>query len=520
MTESKFISDLQMRWRAGYGAVVIPTQEQLACYALIQRAVVTLKPTEKDPDVPALERWSVASGSFQMEADGGLKQLVSSSDVVDHFKVMMDQHTGKARRCFILAGIPDLDDPVTERNFLELIWWARSSGHLLCLVQPSAELPATLKSEVAVIEHPLPSRDELKAIVKEITSDRFTPGEVHIDNLSGLTSIAAQNAVAMALCKASDTGETELDAVLLRTLKEGEISKRSYLQVISPKITMDDLCGHDLLKTWVSKRRRIFSEAARDAGLPTPKGMALVGPPGTGKTRMAEAMAGTCGMSLVLLDMGAVKSSYVGESEANLADALKVAEACSPCILLIDEVERSISTGDRDGGVSEALLGKLLTWAATKTASVFLFLTSNYPQRLPPALIRKGRLDEIFFLDLPSVEERKEIWAHYLNKAGVTACGAANLESLAGRSEGWSGAEIEACVNECRVRSFNDNEKITEDMVREEIQDLRPLSQTMSKDVEEMRAWGASNAKPTVRSNPVVNKEPMINVPSGRKVSA
>ncbi len=507
--QTNFEREVRLRARAGYGAILVPTREQQAACAAIFRSV----------DGKNVIVWSVGEGARRMTADHEFMQAEGSKDPQEFLEGLVESVEVADGALVVLCDLdPYLRDAPLARLLLERIWWARTAGVLLVLLQRSSELPATLQDEVATVEHKLPTREEsAKAMADLLNGDFDAPTERHLDNVMGLTSIARDNAVALAMLDAKERGLSALDAKVLRRIKEEEIGKRPYLRAIEPKIDLGSILGHDLLKGWAGVRARGFTEAARAKGIKPPKGMALVGPPGTGKSRFAEALGGSWEMPVLVFDVGAAFGGILGETEQNVADALAVAEACAPCILLVDEVERAFgSGGERDGGTAERILGKFLTWTATKTSPVFLLFTSNYPERLPAALMRKGRLDEIFFLDLPSVDERFEIWAHYLRKSPIPG-DALDCTNFAGASEGWSGAEIEAAVEAATFRAFAEGrEALVSDDVLAEVRSTRPVSESRKEDVAAMRAWAIGNARATA----VPRAQVAVPTSNKRKVNA
>ncbi len=507
--QTNFEREVRLRARAGYGAILVPTREQQAACAAIFRSV----------DGKNVIVWSVGEGARRMTADHEFMQAEGSKDPQEFLEGLVESVEVADGALVVLCDLdPYLRDAPLARLLLERIWWARTAGVLLVLLQRSSELPATLQDEVATVEHKLPTREEsAKAMADLLNGDFDAPTERHLDNVMGLTSIARDNAVALAMLDAKERGLSALDTKVLRRIKEEEIGKRPYLRAIEPKIDLGSILGHDLLKGWAGVRARGFTEAARAKGIKPPKGMALVGPPGTGKSRFAEALGGSWEMPVLVFDVGAAFGGILGETEQNVADALAVAEACAPCILLVDEVERAFgSGGERDGGTAERILGKFLTWTATKTSPVFLLFTSNYPERLPAALMRKGRLDEIFFLDLPSVDERFEIWAHYLRKSPIPG-DALDCTNFAGASEGWSGAEIEAAVEAATFRAFAEGrEALVSDDVLAEVRSTRPVSESRKEDVAAMRAWAIGNARATA----VPRAQVAVPTSNKRKVNA
>ena len=506
-TANTFEREVRLRAAAGYGAILTPTREQQAAFAAVYRAA------QGKPVIV----WSVGEGARRMQSEHEFSAVEGSKDPADFVGSLPDNREVVEGTFVVLCDLGDhLRDPVLAHLTLERVWWARSAGVLLVLVQRSSELPAGLQDEVATVEHRLPTREQSTAAMSDLIAGRFeAPSERHVDNVMGLTSIARDNAVALAMLDAKERGLSALDAKVLRRIKEEEIGKRPYLRAIEPTINLDAIIGHDVLKGWAAVRAKGFTEAARAKGIKPPRGMALVGPPGTGKTRFAEALGGSWEMPVLVFDVGAAFGGILGETEQNVADALAVAEACAPCILLVDEIERAFGGGgERDGGTAERILGKFLTWTATKTAPVFLLFTSNYPERLPAALMRKGRLDEIFFLDLPDTDERAAIWAHYLTKSPVP--GSPDLApSLAAASEGWAGAEIEAAVEAATFAAFaHDLVELSAEHLMGEIKSTRPVSESRRDEVEAMRGWASANARRTVA--------PRASVPVGtkRKVNA
>lgn len=508
--------------RAGEGAILVPTHEQQACVAALHAASVEVARARGKPsDRPTVLLWSSASGTRRVEVDkDGATLEVPVASKHDHLDVLAAIREGGAPpSLYVLADFdPYLRDPHTARVTLETLWAARAQGHLVAFMQRKPELPAkALMDEVSIIEHRLPERDELSALFRSLLPEGLTaPTERHVDNLLGLSSVKAASAIAHGVIDARDSARAQIDVDLLRRAKEAEIGKRPYLRAVEPSRTIDDIVGHDALKAWVSRRALGFTSKARAAGLPPPKGLLLGGPPGTGKTVFAEAVAGTWGMPLFVFDVGAAYQSHLGESEENVRDAIEVAEACAPCILMLDEVERLFPDGggDRDGGTSQRILGKFLTWMSTKTKPVFVFMTSNHPDKLPAALVRKGRLDELFALDLPTLEERRGIFTHYLKKAG-TELPASDVDGLASDAEDFSGAEIEGIVEAARFAAFAEDRALVADDVGAELRAVTPIAKSMADKVTAMRAWAQENA----RSTQVQKPRPAYAGSSKRKVS-
>jgi SpoVK/Ycf46/Vps4 family AAA+-type ATPase len=254
----------------------------------------------------------------------------------------------------------------------------------------------------------------------------------------------------------------------------------------------------DLLKGWLSARKQAFSPRARAFGLPAPKGALLIGPPGTGKSLVAKCIASAWGMPLLRLDMGALKSKWVGESEANIRKALQVAEAVSPCVLWLDEIEKALggSTSPQgDGGVAADALGAVLSWMQERVGSVFVIATANDVRALPPELMRKGRFDEVFFLDLPTAVERSAILASSLRQ--FDRAPDAQIDSVARATAGFTGAELSALVPDALFVAFAENERaITSADLLEAAKNVVPQSKSASEKLEVLRTWAKGRARP------------------------
>ena len=260
---------------------------------------------------------------------------------------------------------------------------------------------------------------------------------------------------------------------------------------------MKDVGGLANLKDWLTKRGRGFDKGAKDFGLTYPRGILLLGIPGTGKSLTAKAVGNLWHFPLLRLDMGKIFGGIVGESERNIREALNIAEAIAPSILWIDEIEKGMSgissSGSSDGGTTARVLGTFLTWLQEKTKPVFVVATANDISQLPPELLRKGRVDEIFFVDLPTEKEREEIIKIHLNKKNRKAKDF-DTKKLAIASKGFSGAELEEVVKEALFQAYDKEREVTNEDVLEAIDKTFPLSRTMHETIDKMRKWAKSRA--------------------------
>jgi SpoVK/Ycf46/Vps4 family AAA+-type ATPase len=285
---------------------------------------------------------------------------------------------------------------------------------------------------------------------------------------------------------------------------------------------MDSVGGMKNLKNWIAKRKKAWTPEAKEFGLPVPKGLLFVGIPGSGKSLLVQVIAETLNIPLVRLDMGKIHGSLVGQSEANMRMAIQVAEAVSPCILWIDEIEKGLagSTGQSlDSGVGSRILGTMLTWMQEKTSEVFVCSTANDVTSLPPELLRKGRFDEMFSVLLPNQDERKEIFAIHLKKRnrGKLIGKVLDLDFFAKRTEGYSGAEIEATIVDSMYTAFDAGEDIDQQNLVDAIDNLQPLSKTMAEKINRMEEWCKGRARPANGDESLASP---VNIPGGRMVDA
>jgi len=296
--------------------------------------------------------------------------------------------------------------------------------------------------------------------------------------------------------------EDEVDIVLSE--KKQLIRRNGILEYIEEDSTIDSVGGLEELKRWLKQRSDAFTEKAREYGLPQPKGMLILGVPGCGKSLIAKTTSRLWGLPLLRLDMGRVyDGSMVGRSEANLRNALKTAESISPAILFIDELDKSFAgsggSGDSDGGTSNRIFGSFLTWMQEKKSPVFVMATANRVERLPGEFLRKGRFDEIFFVDLPTPEERQDIYKIHLTKRreDITRF---DLEQLAKMSDGFSGAEIEQAIVAAMYEAFAQEREFTQLDIIAALKATLPLSRTMQEQVTALRDWARQRARPAASS--------------------
>lgn len=403
---------------------------------------------------------------------------------------------------------PFIDSPATTRWLRDAIAGFKGTQKTIILMSPLQQVPIELEKEVVVLDFPLPDLAELNQVLShqlEQSKARRTTTETREKLLKaalGLTHDEAEKVYRKAQVKAGRLTEGEVDIVLSE--KKQLIRRNGILEYIEEDETIDAVGGLEELKRWLKQRSNAFTERAREYGLPQPKGMLILGVPGCGKSLIAKTTSRLWGLPLLRLDMGRVyDGSMVGRSEANLRNALKTAESISPTILFIDELDKSFAgtsgSADSDGGTSSRIFGSFLTWMQEKSSPVFVMATANRVERLPGEFLRKGRFDEIFFVDLPNQEERQQIFNIHLTKRrrDITRF---DLEQLAKVSDGFSGAEIEQAIIAAMYEAFAQDREFTQLDIIAAIKATLPLSRTMTEQVTALRDWARQRARPAASS--------------------
>ena len=383
------------------------------------------------------------------------------------------------------------DDPGIARMLRNLQQSLRSTPHSLILCSGSWTPPADLDEALTLLDLPLPDSDDLRLLLGSISQSSGTPLEPAVlEQLtracSGLSELRVRQVAARALARRGRLGPADLEEVLEE--KRQTIARSEVLEFCATATGTEAIGGLDALKNWLQQRHRAFSDEARRFGLPMPRGVLLVGPQGTGKSLTAKAIARSWSMPLLRLDVGRLFAGLVGASEARTRETIQRAEAMAPCVLWIDEIDKGFGGDSRsDGGTSQRVLASVLTWMAEKQSPVFVVATANGIDQLPPELLRKGRFDEIFLLDLPTENERRSILKLHLERRrpGLTL----PLDTVISRSEGFSGAELEQTVIEAMHLAFAESRELTEtDLIRAASQ-LIPLSRTAREQLETLKQW-------------------------------
>ncbi len=450
-------------------------------------------------NVIPLFKWSVTEGLRRVDIDLGVQRHnAEPKDVLAHIKA------STVDGIYVLLDFdPYITDPVNERYIKEIAMQFEGGNNKLVFISHKIGMPTGLSSKVAKFELSLPDARALEAMVRDEAGNwrRESGQQVATDsktlerlvrNLGGLTFNDARRLIRNVIV--DDGAITEEDLPEVMRAKYQLLNRDDALSFEFETTRFSEVGGMHRLKRWLQQREKVFHGLVEQPGIDTPKGVLLLGVQGCGKSLAAKAIAGIWKVPLLRFDFGALYNKYIGESEKNLRESLNTAEVMAPCVMWIDEIEKGISGGN-DDGTSKRILGTLLTWLAENRSNVFIVATANNIDVLPPELIRKGRLDEIFFVDLPGSEVRKQIFSIHLDKRQVNLS-MVDLDRLAAKSEGFSGAEIEQAVVSAIYSSYGDNKPVTTDTLLAEISTTRPLSVVMDGQIQQLRQWAESRTVP------------------------
>lgn len=388
---------------------------------------------------------------------------------------------------------------IVTRKIRNLVPSFKAVGKVIVIISPTVDIPLEIEKEITVINFKLPDRDNLRTVLKglcESAKAEYPKDDTAILDASlGMTEFEAENAYSMSLIE-----KKAFDASVVCREKAAVVKKTGLLEVIETTETLDDIGGLENLKDWLLARKDCYSDKARKFGVTSPKGLLLVGIPGTGKSLACKASAAALQRPLLRLDIGKLFGGVVGESESNVRRAIAIAEAVAPAIVWVDELEKSLggmkSSNDGDSGTSKRVLGSLLTWLSEKTADVFIVATANNVDCIPPEMLRSGRFDCLFWVDLPNAAQRKEILGIHLRKKGRDISKLTDVDKLVAASADFSGAEIEVWVKEALVRAFSrDAEDLTSVDLLETVKEVTPVARLMAEDITKSREWAKSRAK-------------------------
>ena len=475
-----FQTELDVLLRARFTLIVVTTAEETRAVEAIKEVCAR---TKKE-----CYAWDVGSGFSQIL--GGQRL-----EAPDPLTALERIRSANEPAVFILKDFHDFWKDIRIKRLLRnAAQELRQTRKSMVLITPTPALPLELSDEAVQLEFALPKAPEIADVLDGLMG---TPGlrteltpvgrERLVQAAVGLSRNQAERVFSKAVVSDGVLDDRDIDLVTAE--KKQIIRESEALEFFATTETPADVGGLDVLKQWLRLRERALSKEARDYGLPAPKGVALLGIPGTGKSLTAKMIANAWHLPLLRLDVGSLFGSLVGESEERVRKALRLAEAIAPCVMWIDELEKSLAQGDNDGGTSQRVLGTILTWMQDKTAPVFVVATANDVSRVPPELLRRGRFDEVFFLDLPTEAERHAITKVHLAKKGRLT-EAFDTERIARESQGYVGAEIEQALIEAMYVAFNDDgREVTTDDFIASLRRLIPISRSQQEAIEYLRQW-------------------------------
>jgi len=393
------------------------------------------------------------------------------------------------------------------RRMRDVSYHLRDTYKTIIIVSPIMAIAPELAKDVTLVEFGLPRPKELNLLLERIIEDVKDNPNVHIDlppddrerllhAARGLTLKEAENVFAKTLVLAGKLDADDVSVVFSE--KQQIIKKSGLLEYYETRDNFNNVAGLENLKEWLVKRRIAFTDRAAKFGLTPPRGVMLLGVQGCGKSLCAKAAASLWNVPLLRFDLGRMFSSLVGSSEENVRMAIQTAESVAPAILWIDEIDKALAgataASGSDAGTASRVFGTILTWLSEKTSAVFVICTANDISHLPPELLRKGRLDEIFFVDLPTIQERIEIFRIHLKKRGRDPA-RFELDPLVRLSDGFSGAEIEEAIVSALFDAFSKQEELHTEHIKTSLAETVPLSKTMSEEINRLKSWANGRAR-------------------------
>lgn len=499
-------NDLRLILNTKVSLVVIETYDE-------PRALSLLASLFKYEKIPAW-RWSATEGMAHL---GFGLQLQLNEKRHEPEEILKYIKSCVEKSAFVLCDLhPFLDEPKNIRHLKDIVF--NSAGHKVVLVSHELQLPPELARYAASVSLSMPTEDEILAIIREearswaalnnkskIKTDSATLQKL-VDNLKGLPHQDVRRLAHGAIADDGAITESELPSITRRKFELMDMEGVLHFEYSTAHLK--DVGGLSTLKNWLEERRNVVTKeissnsaktSAKGANtseieLDAPKGVLLFGVQGGGKSLAAKSIAGVWGLPLLRLDMASLFNKYVGETEKNMREALKLADMMSPCVLWMDEIEKGMAQdGSSDNATGKRLLGTMLTWMSERKSNVFLVATSNDISILPPELMRKGRFDEIFFVDLPDQVTRATIFSIHLNKRGLPV-ERFNPAELAELADGFTGAEIEQAVVSATYSASAQNEVVTQTHIVNAIQNTQPLSVVMAEQINQLRAWAHERA--------------------------
>lgn len=481
-----FTDEFKLALKARFPLLYISTSEEERLEFTIRRLVQT-------NDKQSIYVWDFVEG-YQSNPNVkgfGAKNPIQALDLIEK---MADQKSA----IFILKDFNKfLNDISVCRKVKNLLKILKKQSKTIVIVTNEIDIPTELLSFFIILEFNLPNAQEIRTELKRLFECIGQKPEINfLDALTracqGLTLEKVRQILSKSLARSNTINNTTLDLILDE--KRQIVEKTQILDFPTIDIKLVDIGGLDNLKYWLKIRRRSFTEKALLYGIPTPKGLVLAGIQGTGKSLTAKAIAGEWRLPLLQLDVGRLFEGIIGESEKRVRQMIQIVESIAPCILWIDEIDKAFINQSQlnDSGTTNRVTGTFLTWLSEKKSPVFVVATANRLDSIPLEIIRKGRFDEIFFVDLPTQQERKQIFAVILNRLRPATKQLFNLDNLSIKSEGFSGSEIEQAIIEAMHRAFNEDREFNENDIISSLEQIIPLSNIDRQRTKQLREWAAS----------------------------
>jgi len=481
-----FSHEFELLLRARYPVIYVPTREE-------ERLEGAIAQSAKNLGNRAVYLWDFVDGYQGNPNDEGFgkRNPLQALEFVEKLPA-------SAAAVFVLRDFHRfLEDVSVARKLRNLARLLKSQPKNIVILSPQVTIPEDLSEVLTVLEFPLPGAEEIRAEVDRLLGAMGQRLENRVlDDLvrscQGLSLERIRRVLARAIATHSELRPEDVDLILEE--KRQTIRQTQILDFYPTTANISDIGGLDNLKEWLLRRGGAFSDRARQYGLPHPRGLMLVGIQGTGKSLTAKAIAHHWHLPLLRLDVGRLFGGLVGESESRTRQMIQLAEALAPCILWIDEIDKAFAgiDGRGDSGTSSRVFGTFITWMAEKMSPVFVVATANNIQSLPPEMLRKGRFDEIFFVGLPTQEERREIFSVHLSRLRPHNLKQYDLERLAYETPDFSGAEIEQTIIEAMHLGFSQNRDFTTDDILEAASQIVPLARTAQEQIQFLQNWAAA----------------------------
>ena len=489
--------DLEVILRSRTPIIVIETRDEARMLETLQTISVA---SSSDLYLP-LFKWTVTDGLQRLDIALEPQTINSQpTDVLKHIRAV-----SKPGIYVLLDFHPFLEDPIHVRLIKDICIRYREVPRQIVLISHTVKLPRELESYSARFDMSLPTELERRNIVKKVADEWVSehPGsrvkadakahEILIRNLAGLTYADTEQLARNAIYVDGAITKSDLPGVM--QAKYELLNRGGALQFEYDTARFNDLGGMERLKTWLAKRKSVFRGDEDIAHLDSPKGIVLLGVQGCGKSLAAKATAGIFGVPLLRMDFGAVYDKYHGETERKLRESLQTADVMSPCVLWIDEIEKGIAGRGGETGTTQRVLGTFLTWMAEKQSQVFVVATANNIDSLPPELVRKGRFDEIFFVDLPNTENRRSILSIHLQRRNQEL-EEFDLAAIADATKGFSGSEIEQAVVSALYAAHAQSKSLATGHILAEVAETHPLSVVMQEQIASLRQWANGRTVP------------------------